>query len=134
MAQITKAQLIKLQKKLKSDSAIGAQYGISRQAIHQLRKKYGIPSLKAKNADRNEKVVKAKESGMSGAAIAKKFGISISQVYRILSDASPAKKGAKKVVKKKAAKKVAKKKVVKKAAKKVAKKKVVKKVCKEKSS
>ena len=34
MARITKAQLIKLQKKLKTDAKIGEQFGISRQAFN----------------------------------------------------------------------------------------------------
>ena len=38
MPRITKSQLIKLQKKFKTDAAIGEQFGITRQAIHQLRK------------------------------------------------------------------------------------------------
>ena len=45
MARVTKAQLIKLQKQLKVDEAIGAKFGITRQAIHQLRQKYGIPRI-----------------------------------------------------------------------------------------
>jgi hypothetical protein len=42
MARISKAQLIKLQKKLKTDAAIGEQFGITRQAVHLLRKKFDI--------------------------------------------------------------------------------------------
>ena len=45
MARITKSQLVTLQKKLKRDAAIGAEFGITRQAVHQLRKKYGIVSV-----------------------------------------------------------------------------------------
>ena len=105
MARITKAQLIKLQKKLKTDAKIGEQYGISRQAVHQLRKKYGIESVIAKNVERNQKIVKAYKSGVSGTTLAKKFKLSISQTYRIINEAKKTKKKAKKVVKKKPAKK-----------------------------
>ncbi len=132
MARISKSQLIKLQKKLKLDKKIGQQFGITRQAVQQLRKKYGIDSLLAKNPERNEKIIKAYQAGSSGTAVAKKFKLSISQTYRII-DASI--KGKKKTAKKKVApKKVAKKKVVKKkvAKKKVAKKKVVKRTVKRK--
>lgn len=120
MAKISKTQLIKLQKSLKTDAKIGEQYGITRQAIHQLRKKYGIESVIAKNAERNEKIVKAYKSGTSGTAIAKNFGLSISQAYRIINEGKKGKKKVKKAVKKKTVKKVVKKKVTKK---KVAKKK-----------
>ena len=72
----------------------------------------------AKNAERNEKIVKAYKSGTSGTAIAKKFGLSISQAYRVINEGKGGKKKGKKAAKKKVAKKV-----VKKAKKKVAKKK-----------
>ena len=42
MARISKAQLLKLQKKFKTDAAIGEQFGITRQAVHQLRKSMGL--------------------------------------------------------------------------------------------
>ena len=83
MARISKPQLINLQKTLKTDRKIGQKFGITRQAVHQLREKYGIPALLAKNAERNEKLVKAFKSGVSGTAVAKKFKLSISQTYRI---------------------------------------------------
>ncbi len=134
MAKISKAKLAQLQKRLKTDAKIGEQYGITRQAVHQLRKKYGIESVIAKNAERNQKIVVAYEKGASGTALAKKFKLSISQTYRIISESKGGKKKAKKkapkkTVKKTAKKKTAKKKVVKK---KVAKKKAVKKVAKKK--
>ena len=125
MAKITKAKLIQLQKNLKTDDKIGKQFGITRQAVHQLRKKYGIDSVIAKNAERNEKIVKAYKSGASGTNLAKKFKLSISQTYRIINEGKSGKKKVKKAAKKKTVKKVTKKKVVKKKApaKKVAKKK-----------
>ena len=109
MARISKAQLIKLQKSLKTDQRIGEKFGITRQAVHQMRNVYGIPSNIAKNKERNAKIVKAYKAGTSGTAIAKKFGLSISQTYRVINagkKAKPKKKVAKKkVAKKKAAKK-----------------------------
>ena len=106
MARITKTQLINLQKKLKTDQKIGEKFGITRQAIHQMRNVYGIPSNVAKNKERNEKIVKAYKSGASGTAIAKKFKLSISQTYRVINAGKKGKKIAKKkVVKKKVVKK-----------------------------
>ena len=128
MARISKTQLIKLQKKLKTDAAIGEQFGITRQAVHQLRKKYGIESSLADNPKRNADIVKLYAGGASGTALAKKFKLSISQTYRIINES---KRKAKKAAKKKAAKKPAKKKVAKKPAKKKVAKKATKKAAKK---
>ena len=83
--RITKEQIIILQRKFKRDGAIGAQFGITRQAVHQLREKYGIPAAKSGNAVRNEKMVKMYENGKSVSAIAKRFDMSIANAYRILT-------------------------------------------------
>jgi Mor family transcriptional regulator len=98
MACISKSELIKLQKKLKTDAKIGEKFNITRQAVHQLRKKYCIESVIAKNDERNQKIVKAYESGAAGTVIAKKFNLSVSQTYRIINE-------TKKSAKKKSAKK-----------------------------
>jgi MinD-like ATPase involved in chromosome partitioning or flagellar assembly len=119
MARISKTQLIKLQKKLQTDAAIGEQFGITRQAVHQLRKKYGIDSSLADNPQRNAEIVNMYQGGASGTALAKKYKLSISQTYRIINES---KKKTKKAAKKAAVKKAPKKKAVK-AAKKPAKKK-----------
>lgn len=96
MATITKAQLEKLQKKLVTDAAIGAQFGITRQAVHQLRKKFGLESSLKDNPQRNQEIVKAYESGESGTALAKKYKLSISQTYRIINEnKKPARKSKK---------------------------------------
>ncbi len=96
MAAITKAQLEKLQKKFITDAAIGAQFGITRQAVHQLRKKFGLESSLKDNPQRNRKIVKAYESGESGTALAKKYELSISQTYRIINEnKKPARKSKK---------------------------------------
>jgi Mor family transcriptional regulator len=85
MAKLNKQQLIALQKKLGTDQAIGDKVGITRQAIHQLRNKYGIDSLIAKNAERNKKIVSFYKNGKTGTDISKKFELSVSQTYRIIS-------------------------------------------------
>ena len=102
MARISKAQLIKLQKKFRTDAAIGEQFGITRQAVHQLRKKYGIESSLADNPERNANIIRLYQGGSSGTALAKKFKLSISQTYRIINEAKrTAKKAAKKASKRK---------------------------------
>lgn len=118
MARISKAQLVKLQKKFKTDAAIGEQFGITRQAVHQLRKKFELESSLIDNPERNAEIIAAYQKGASGTTIAKKFDLSISQTYRIINGtlkAGKTKKAApKKAVapKKAPAKKVAAKKAV----------------------
>ncbi|HEX7510132.1 MAG TPA: hypothetical protein VF335_02435, partial [Chitinivibrionales bacterium] len=73
MPKISKSELIKLQKSLKTDEAIGKKFSITRQAVHQLRKKYGIPSNLAKNDERNEKILALYKKGVSGTDIAEKM-------------------------------------------------------------
>jgi DNA-directed RNA polymerase specialized sigma subunit len=96
MARISKIQLIKLQKKLKQDAAIGKQFGITRQAVHQLRKKYGIASVIERNPIRNKEIVAAYKAGKAVAAIAKKCDLSVSYTYRIISEAKGKRKARKK--------------------------------------
>jgi DNA invertase Pin-like site-specific DNA recombinase len=85
MARISKGQLEKLQKKYKTDEAIGKLFGISRQAVHQLRTKYGIDFVAEKHAERNDEIIKMYQQGVSGTRLAKKFKLSISQAYRVIN-------------------------------------------------
>jgi hypothetical protein len=114
MARISKNDLLKLQKKFHTDARIGEEFGITRQAVHQLRKKYDIDSRTAGNPERNQDMVALRTEGKSVEAIAKKFKLSIPQTYRILKENAPKKAVAKKTVAKKkpAAKKTAVKKAV----------------------
>jgi biotin operon repressor len=89
MAKISKQQLIKLQAKYKTDDAIGDLFGITRQAVHQLRKKYGVEPVTDKHADRNADIIKAYKAGTSGTKLAKKLRMSVSQVYRIIRGDTP---------------------------------------------
>lgn len=86
MAKISKSQLIKLQTKYITDQAIGKLFGITRQAVHQLRNKYDIPAVEEKNSSRNSDMVKSFNKGMPAVKIAQKFKISVSQAYRIFRD------------------------------------------------
>jgi DNA invertase Pin-like site-specific DNA recombinase len=85
MARISRGQLEKLQRKYKTDEAIGRLFGISRQAVHQLRDKYGIDPVPDKHRERNEDLRRLYSQGTSGMALAKKFRLSISQTYRIIN-------------------------------------------------
>jgi DNA invertase Pin-like site-specific DNA recombinase len=96
MARISKAQLVKLQRKHRTDAKIGELFGITRQAVHQLRKKYAIDSSIADNPQRNAKIVKLYKGGTSGTALAKKFELSVSQTYRVINEAKAGKRKGKK--------------------------------------
>jgi plasmid maintenance system antidote protein VapI len=86
MTRLTKSQLIALQKKFTTDEAIGKKFGVTRQAIHQLRKKYGIASNYAKHPERNRKIIALyNKSAMGIAPVAKKFGLSVSQTCKIIN-------------------------------------------------
>jgi DNA invertase Pin-like site-specific DNA recombinase len=89
MARISKQQLIKLQAKYKTDDAIGNLFGITRQAVHQLRNKYGICPLEDKHCERNQEISRAYKAGMPGTKLANKFRMSVSQVYRIIRGETP---------------------------------------------
>jgi hypothetical protein len=84
MARISRGQLEKLQKKYTTDEAIGTLFGISRQAVHQLRDKYGINPVSDRHRERNNEVRRLYGQGVSGIALAKKTRLSISQTYRII--------------------------------------------------
>jgi plasmid maintenance system antidote protein VapI len=80
MARISKTELIKLQKTLTPDAAIGKMFGVTRQAIHFIRQKYGIPmAVNTKNDVRNAKIHSLHKNGLTGTAIAQKVGLSVGQ-------------------------------------------------------
>lgn len=89
MARISKNQLIKLQKKYKTDKSIGDLFGISRQAVHQLRIKFAVDPVDGKNDDRDTQIVRMYKSGTAGTRLARRFNLSVSQVYRIINKAQP---------------------------------------------
>jgi Mor family transcriptional regulator len=86
MPRITKARFIQLQKKLKTDAAIARKFNITRQAIYQIREKYGIKSSVADNPERNAKIISLYKKGSTGTELAKKFELSSGHVYKILNE------------------------------------------------
>ena len=105
MSKITRQELIRLQKTLGTDEAIGKKFNVTRQAIHQMRKKFGVGSNYAGNPERNKNIAAAFKKGSSCVALAEKYALSISQTNRIINDAAAAaasrKKSARKVTGKK---------------------------------
>jgi DNA-directed RNA polymerase specialized sigma subunit len=94
MPKISKQDLIKLQKTLKTDQAIGDRFNITRQAVHQIRQRYGIPSIIRDTAERNDKIITMYKKGMTGPEIAEKVGLSMSHVYKIVGYAGVKKNDA----------------------------------------
>ena len=84
MVTINKVKLVHLQKQLGTDEAIGSKLGVTRQAVQQMRKRFGIESRWASNPQRNKKIRTMSKAGKSGAEIARKFGLSKSRVYRVI--------------------------------------------------
>jgi hypothetical protein len=84
MARISSSQLLKLQKKYRTDASIGKLFGISRQAVHQLRNKYNIPPIQDKYAKRNREILDAYSKGAACTKIARTHKLTVSQVYRII--------------------------------------------------
>lgn len=87
MPKITKQSLINLQKSLVTDEAIGKKFGVTRQWIHHLLRKYGIESRYITNPKRNTAILAAFKKGTTGTDLAKKFKLSVSQTYRIIIEA-----------------------------------------------
>jgi len=82
--EITKDDLIVLQKDLKKDQEIAKQLKCTRQYVHHLRNNLGIPSPRKKLKSRNQKILELHKSRISGISIAKKFNLSINHVYKII--------------------------------------------------
>jgi len=80
---------MKLQAKYKTDEAIGTLFGITKQAVHQLRNKYGIPPVADKHEARNAEIARSHAGGTKGTEIAREFKISVSQAYRIIRGDRP---------------------------------------------
>jgi Mor family transcriptional regulator len=92
MDKISKSGLVKLQKQFGTDEAIGKKLKLTRQAVHQLRKNYGIESTYTGHPKRNEQMIALYKKGTSGIKIAKKFGMSFGHTYRIIKEAVALKK------------------------------------------
>jgi len=86
MPRISYNQLLKLQKKYKTDQSIACLYGVSQQYIHKLRKKYGILPVSDRVVERNKEIYNHYYSGLSGRKLAQRYNLSKSQIYRIIAD------------------------------------------------
>jgi len=82
---LTIEAVLNMQKTHKTDAKIGEEFGITRQAVYQFRKKHGITFNQRKNQDRDYHIWEKYKGGVSGTKIASEYGLSISQTYRIIN-------------------------------------------------
>ena len=85
MALVSRIELIKLQKSLGKDKTIAEKLGVTRQRIQQLRQDYGIDSRYAKNPQRNKDILALFKAGKRRTEIAKKVGLSITHINRLIA-------------------------------------------------
>jgi DNA-directed RNA polymerase specialized sigma subunit len=87
MARLSSKEIIQLQKTGLTDAEIGNHVGITRQAVHQLRKKYGISADQKRNDKRDKSIVSAykKKGQLKVTEIAHLHDLSPSQAYRIIA-------------------------------------------------
>ena len=78
-------ELIRLQEFLGKDKVIAQKLGVTRQHIQQLRKKYGIKSIYANNAKRNQEIYSLYTMGKPAIEIAKKFGLTVSHTWALIA-------------------------------------------------
>jgi Mor family transcriptional regulator len=85
MPLISKPELKKLQKSLRTDKAIGQKFGITHQAVQQIRKLYAIPRIPRKRVQLipMDKLVELQHELNTDKAIADKIGYEPHQVCRM---------------------------------------------------
>jgi hypothetical protein len=79
-----KEHLLNLQRKHKTDAAIGKAFGITRQAVYLWRLKHGIKSLRESTEERNYQIKKDFKEGLSVYKLVKKYKLSLSHIKRLL--------------------------------------------------
>jgi hypothetical protein len=84
MPRISRSQLVKLQKRYHSDQAVGELFGITRQAVQQLRRRLAVAPVAGRHTRRNAELARLYANGASGARLARRHRLSVVQVYRIL--------------------------------------------------
>jgi len=93
-SRITKKQLVKFHKEKATDQKIADSIGVTRQAIHQMRVKHGIPKATGRFDARDKEIFKRFKRGDKVNSISTESDISIPQVYRIVKRMSNKQKKA----------------------------------------
>ena len=83
LSRMTKEQLDLIFKDC-NDIEVSKQFGITRQAVYHIRKKFNIPSSRRLISARNQRVVELSRDGVAPGKIATITGISMSYAYQII--------------------------------------------------
>ncbi len=89
MPRFSKSELLNLQKKFKTDAEIGKKFGITRQAVHIIRKFYGIPPIPGARTVfpppriTRDELIKLQKKFITDKAIGEKIGISRNHAFII---------------------------------------------------
>jgi len=67
-----------------NDSSVAKQFGVTRQAVYAIRKKYNIPSSRHNAPIRISRILDMKRQGTSAANIAHIVNVSQSYVYKVI--------------------------------------------------
>jgi hypothetical protein len=88
MPRFSKRELLQLQRTLKNDVAIGNKFGITHQAVQQIRKLYGIPPLPSARTPAaprisKKELIKLQNTFKTDKAIADNLGVSQRYVFNL---------------------------------------------------
>lgn len=86
LSELSSEEFLNLQKNFPTDEEIGDHFGVTRQAVHQMRKKLGIDSIRGNVGERDMCIRLDYSNGTSAPDLCKKYSLSQSQVYRILRE------------------------------------------------
>lgn len=75
-----------------NDPTVAKQFGITRQAVYNIRKKFGIPSSKSKASDKKQRIIELRNEGLSVTKVSSVCNVSQSYVYKVLKEAFNAQK------------------------------------------
>jgi hypothetical protein len=83
LSGITKSKFNKLRKSIGSDKGIGRKYGVTRQAIYNLRVRLNIPPTRTPDSleKRNIKICADFKKGIPVLVLAKKYKLTVVYVY-----------------------------------------------------
>ena len=70
-------------KKKETDEIIGMRLGISRQAVYQFRKRFGLSRVQGRKLERNKEMLRMSREGCRLRVIAEKFDLTISTAGRV---------------------------------------------------
>ncbi len=67
-----------------NDSIVAKQFGVTRQAVWAIRKKFDIPSSRVSSESRRIKIIELRKKGLSVAKISSVINMSQSYIYKVL--------------------------------------------------